>query len=132
MKCAYPIIISPAQDEKESYVVYFPDFNSGTQGETLADAIDMAADAIGILGITMEDDGDPLPEPTPIDAVKKEHDSDIVTLVSVDFAEYRRKNDNRAVRRNVSLPAWLDEKAREAGINVSAILTSALKRELGA
>ena len=130
MKCAYPIIISPAQDEKESYVVYFPDFNSGTQGETLADAIDMAADAIGVLGITMEDEGESIPAPTPIQDVLPRQDGDIITLVAVDFAEYRRRNDQRAVRRNVSLPAWLDNAAREAGVNVSAILTGALRQEL--
>ena len=127
MKRAYPVILTP---EEGTILAYFPDFNTGTEGIDLADAIDMSADAIGLLGITLEDEGKPIPEPTPLDEVHKENEKDLVTLVSVDFAAYRRKNDNRAVRRNVSLPAWLDEAARSANINVSAILVSALKQEL--
>ena len=127
MKYAYPVILTP---DGGSYVAYFPDFDSGTQGESLADAIDMSADAIGLLGITMQDEGDSLPVPTKLRDVRKENEEDIVTLVSVDFEEYRRKHDNRAVRRNVSLPAWLDDAARNSGVNVSAILSAALKKEL--
>ena len=127
MKYAYPVILTP---DSGSYVAYFPDFNSGTQGDSLADAIDMSADAIGLLGITMQDEGDKVPAPSPLSEVHTENDDDIVTLVSVDFEAYRKKHDNRAVRRNVSLPAWLDDAARNSGINVSAILTAALKREL--
>jgi len=127
MKRAYPVILTPAEN---TVLAYFPDFDTGTEGKDLADAIDMSADAIGVLGITLEDEGRSIPEPTPISEVKTENSGDIVTLVSVDFAEYRRKNDTRAVRRNVSLPAWLDEAAREAEINVSAILAAALKQEL--
>lgn len=127
MKRAYPVILTL---EKDTVLAYFPDFDTGTEGKDIADAIDMAADAIGLLGITIEDEGKPIPEPTPIFDVHRENESDIITLVSVDFTEYRRKNDTRAVRRNVSLPAWLDEAARTANINVSAILASALKKEL--
>ena len=127
MKYAYPVILTP---DGGSYVAYFPDFHSGTQGDSLADAIDMSADAIGLLGITMQDEGDKVPAPSPLSEVHTENDDDIVTLVSVDFEAYRKKHDNRAVRRNVSLPAWLDDAARNSGINVSAILAAALKREL--
>lgn len=127
MKNAYPVILTPTDN---GYVAYFPDFDSGTQGDSLADVIDMSADAIGLLGVTMEDMGSPIPAPTPLSAIRKEHDTDIVTLVSVDFAACRQRNDARAVRRNVSLPAWLDAAARSAGVNVSAILAAALKKEL--
>ena len=127
MKRAYPVILTPAKD---TVLAYFPDFNTGTEGADLADAIDMSADAISLLGITLQDEGRSIPDPTPAREVKPENPGDIVTLVTVDFDEYRRKIDNRAVRRNVSLPAWLDEAARAADINVSAILAAALKQEL--
>lgn len=128
MKQAYPVILTPGE---ESVVAYFPDFDAGTEGRDLADAIDMAADAIGLLGITLEDEGRRIPAPTPFSEVHPQAPGDIVTLVSVDFAEYRRRHDNRSVRRNVSLPAWLDEAARQADVNVSAILAGALRAELG-
>ena len=61
MKKAYPIILTPDSD---GYTVYIPDFNANTQGNDLAEAIEMARDAIGIMGIDMEDDKKALPEPS--------------------------------------------------------------------
>ena len=127
MKNVYPIVISPGDS---FYVVYIPDFDINTQGETLSEAIDMARDAIGITGITWQDMGMDLPEASASNKVPKEQD-DIVTLVDVDFADYRRKHDMRTVRRNVSQPAWLNSEADSAGINVSSVLQNALKAELG-
>lgn len=127
MKNSYPIILTP---DETGYVVYIPDFTINTQGDTLTEAIEMARDAIGLMGIDMEDDNVRLPEPTPVEAVKGTAAGDIVSLVDVDFTEYRRKNDMRSVRRNVTLPSWLDFEAQKSGVNVSAILQRALKEEL--
>lgn len=127
MKKAYPIILS--QGEK-FIVVYIPDFEINTQGENIAEAIEMARDAIGIVGIDMEDDGTSLPEPTEISKIKTNSKTDIITLVDVDFSEYRKKNDLRAVKKNCTIPSWLNFEAEKAGVNFSAILTAALKKEL--
>lgn len=127
MKNSYPIILTPDGD---GYVVYIPDFDINTQGYSLTEAIEMARDAIGLVGIDMEDDGKTLPKPSRLHDVTGENADDVVTLVDVDFAEYRRKNDNRTVRRNVTLPSWLDYEAEKSGINVSAVLQKALKQEL--
>lgn len=54
----------------------------------------------------------------------------IVSLVDVDLVAYRRANEKRTVRRNVTLPSWLNAAANEAGLNVSAILQAALKQQL--
>ena len=128
MKAAYPIIMSKG---KEHIVAYVPDFNINTQGKDYADAMEMARDAIGLLGIDMEDDNEPIPAPSYIDFIEKDNETDIITLVDVDFKEYRRKHDMRTVRRNVSLPSWLNAEAERAGLNVSAVLKNALKQELG-
>ena len=127
MKNSYPIILTP---DDMGYVVYIPDFEINTEGDTLTEAIEMARDAIGLMGIEMEDNNEALPVPTPIGNVAKTTADDIVSLVDVDFAEYRRQNDTRTVRRNVTLPSWLDAAASKSGINVSAILQRALKQEL--
>ena len=50
--------------------------------------------------------------------------------MDVDFHEYRLKHDNRMVRRNVTLPCWLDYAAEKAQLNVSKILQEALKKTL--
>lgn len=127
MKAAYPIILTQGA---ENIVVYVPDFEINTQGADYADAMEMARDAIGLMGIDMEDDGEQLPAPRTMAEARGEAGDGLVTLVDVDFAEYRRKNEMKTVRRNVSLPSWLDAAAREANVNVSAVLSKALKKEL--
>lgn len=128
MKKAYPIIMTQG---KELIVVFIPDFNINTQGEDIPDAIEMARDAIGLMGIDMQDDGEELPEASSLADVRAKSPSDgIVSLVDVDFAEYRRKNDMRTVKKNCTLPSWLNFEAERAGINFSAVLQSALKSEL--
>lgn len=126
MKTAYPAIFIPVED---GFVTHIPDFDVGTQGDTLAEAIEMTRDLIGLMGIDMQDDGKELPHPSNIENIKREKNQ-IVNYVDIDFAEYRLRNNNRSVRRNVSLPAWLDNEASKAGLNVSAVLQDALKREL--
>ncbi len=127
MKKAYPVILSHGE---KFIVAYVPDFEINTQGTDIADAIEMARDAIGVVGIDMEDDGESLPEPTAVSEVRTDSATDIVTLVDVDFIEYRRKNDMRAVKKNCTIPSWLNFEAEKAGVNFSAILTAALKSEL--
>lgn len=61
MKTAYPIILTPAET---GYVVTVPDLQINTEGADIADAIDMAADAIGLWGITAQDMGKVVPAPS--------------------------------------------------------------------
>ncbi len=126
MKQAYPITI---QRDENFYVVFVPDFEINTQGETIAEAMEMARDAIGMCGCYKQDESVEIPTPSKIEAIQK-GDSDIVTLVDVDFDEYRKKHEMRTVRKNVSLPSWLNEEAERANINFSAVLQNALKAEL--
>ncbi|MGN9164107.1 type II toxin-antitoxin system HicB family antitoxin [Tissierellaceae bacterium HCP3S3_D8] len=128
MKRVYPIILIPAE---MGYVVYVPDLKINTEGIDIADAIGMARDAIGLWGITEEDCGRDIPEPTTIEIEKIEHNSDdIVTLVDVDFKEYRKANDIRTIRKNVTIPSWLNYAAEKEGINFSQVLQEALKDRL--
>lgn len=128
MKCAYPIVMTKG---KEFIIVFVPDFNINTQGKDVPDAIEMARDAIGLMGIDMQDDGEILPEASSLASVQEEAAADaIVSLVDVDFAEYRRKNDMRTVKKNCTIPSWLNFEAERAGMNFSAVLQAALKEEL--
>lgn len=126
MKSAYPIIMTQG---KEFIVVFIPDFDINTQGKDVPDAIEMARDAIGLMGIDMQDDGETLPETSNIADVQAPSGG-IVSLVDVDFDEYRRKNDLRVVKKNCTIPSWLNYEAERAGVNFSAILQAGLKREL--
>lgn len=128
MKNAYPIVMTQG---KEHIVVYIPDFDINTQGADIPDAIEMARDAIGLMGIDMQDDGEELPKASTIAEVQAgAAPSAIVSLVDVDFGEYRRKNDMRVVKKNCTIPSWLNFEAEQAGVNFSAILQAALKSEL--
>ena len=126
MKQAYPVIITK---DKDFFVASIPDFETGTQGESLAEAIEMARDAIGMCGCYMQDEKKDIPIPTDIGNVTTEA-SDILTLVDVDFDEYRKKHEMRTVRKNVTIPSWLNEEAESANINFSALLQKAIKAEL--
>lgn len=127
MRSAYPIVITPV--EEGGYVVYVPDFQIGTQGETIAECMYMARDAISLTGICKEDIGQSVPSPNsqPVESGPQ----DTVTLVDVDFDAYRRAQDTRAVRKNVTIPSYLNDLAERAGINFSQILQEGLKSKLG-
>jgi predicted RNase H-like HicB family nuclease len=127
MKIAYPVILTKG---KNHIVVFVPDFNINTQGANEADAMEMARDAIGLMGIDMQDEQEPLPKPSQLTDIRQEDKKGIVTLVDVDFDEYRLRNDTRAVKKNCTIPSWLNFEAEKAGINFSAVLQTALKQEL--
>lgn len=127
MKAVFPAVFTQLGDG--GYMAYVPDLQINTQGDNLIQAIEMARDAIGIMGIDMEDEGRMIPNATPIEHVASDSGG-LVSMVDIDFTAYRRANENRTVRRNVSLPSWLNAEADKAGINVSAILQDALKNKL--
>ena len=128
MKKVYPIVLTPA--EEGGFVVYVPDFNINTQGDNEADAMDMARDAIAMTGCYWEDEKRAIPSPTPINSVVIQ-ENQFKTLVDVDFESYRKRNENRSVRKNCTIPSWLNDEAEKAGINFSATLQEALKAQLG-
>lgn len=102
----------------------------------MVEAIDMARDVIGLHGISLEDEQLPIPEASAIEKIDlskgtfAEDGKGIVSMVDIDFSEYRRKVDNKTVRRNVTLPNWLNREAEAAHINVSKVLQDALMTKL--
>ena len=126
MKIAYPIILTPAE---HGFVVYVPDLDINTEGDSIANAIEMAADAISLWGITRQDMGKEIPPAST--SLPKCGDNEIATFALVDFDAYRRANDMRTVRKNVTIPSYLNELADKAGINFSQVLQDGLKARLG-
>lgn len=137
MKKAYPVFIAEHNNE---YLVYVPDLEIYTEGRDIPDAMAMARDAIGLSGISYEDINLSLPSASSIkDATEKasqnteifDYTQGICTLVDVDFVEYRKKMQNRAVKKNCTIPYWLNVEAEKQGINFSKILQEALINTLG-
>ena len=132
-KVVYPVFIKQAAD---SYLVYVPDLEINTEGEDLADAIAMARDAIGATCIGYDDINVALPDPSDTkqatSKAKEDADEDfdfsdgLLTFVDVDLVEYRRKVDNRAVKKNCTIPYWMSVEADRKGINYSKVLQEAL------
>ena len=122
------------------FLVCVPDLDILTEGNNMADAIKMARDAIALTLVSMEDAGEELPASSDYETAAKKaaaYDDEIpfskgiATYVDVDTTEYRRKIDTRTVRRNVTLPSWLNYEAEHSGINVSKVLQDALIQVLG-
>jgi len=99
MKTAYPIILTP---DKSGYLVYVPDLNINTEGRDLADAIEMASDAISLTGTCLQDTGKEVPAPSK--TLPECGDNEIATFALVDFDAYRRANDMRTGRKKETPP----------------------------
>ena len=141
MKVTYPVILTEVDT---NILIEVPDLGILTEANeegkskgTMADAIMMARDAIGLACITAEDEGKEVAEPSKMSEVDIskgtfcENGTGIVSLVDVDLVAYRNLLDNKTVRRNVTLPNWLNQEAEKAHINVSKELQEALMAKLG-
>lgn len=122
MKRAYPVMIS---EENDGYHVTIPDFDIATQVKDFVEAICTARNAIGLIVIDLMDNGKEIPEPNSV-KIKKTA-ADIVTYVDVDFSEYRAKIENRAVKKNCTIPYWMNAEAEKMGVNFSKVLQDALE-----
>lgn len=126
-KYLYTAILTPDGD---GYDVAFPDLpGCHTCGDDLNDALRMAQDVLGGYLTRMEDRGISINPPSPQSALKRGED-DVVTLVSIDTAIYRRLLSNRSVKKTLSIPEWMDETAKAKGINFSQVLQDALAKAL--
>lgn len=137
MKGIYPTFIA---QEGNDYLVFVPDLELYTEGKDMQDAIEMARDIIALHIVSLEDDNIEIPAASDYNTAyaKAKEDTEIfdyttglLTMVDVDTTEYRRKIDTKVVRKNVSLPSWLNYEADKAGINVSRVLQEALMNVLG-
>lgn len=141
MIVAYPVIFTEIDT---NILIEVPDLEILTEANeegkpkgTITDAIKMVRDAIGILCIDMEDNREEIKSSSLMENINIENSTfggegkSIVSMVDVDLSEYRRKIDTKVVRKNVSLPSWLNYEADKAGINVSRVLQEALINVLG-
>lgn len=99
MNYVYPAVFYLEEDGR--YSVIFPDLNDlATYGDTLADAFTMAQDACGQYLFTSLQDGESLPEPTPIEDVPKDPEATLVNLVAVNLDEYARAYNDKVVKKH--------------------------------
>jgi predicted RNase H-like HicB family nuclease len=128
MRYAYPAIFSSTEDG--GFCVIFPDIKRGaTQGDNMMDAIEMAEDFLCLALYDMEEDDDEIPSPSNMKELVLKPE-DFATLITADTERYRRFNENKMVKKTLTVPSWLNARAEVANINFSQTLQKALKAEL--
>jgi predicted RNase H-like HicB family nuclease len=128
MKYVYPAVFEP---EDGLYNVTFPDLpNCYTCGDDLADAMYMAEDALGGWLSRAEENGADIPDASTNKSIALAPDA-FVTLILADTDAYRRNHSEKAVKKTLTIPQWLNTAAEKRNINFSQVLQDALRRQLG-
>jgi len=125
MKLTYPAIFY--QDKKDGcFAVEVPDLPGCVSGgNSLAEAILMGTDAASGWVLDELEDGKPVPPASPIEAIRPK-DGGFVSILVLDMDAYSEKYGSKAVRKNLTIPAWLNTYAEEKHINFSKVLQESL------
>lgn len=124
----FPAILSLDAD---GISVEFPDLPGClTCGDTEEEALRMAQEALALHIWGMEDDGDPIPEPSKLANLTTGRNQ-VATLVEAWMPPFRDKMANKAVKKTLTIPKWLNDLAEAKQVNFSHVLQSALKDYLG-
>lgn len=138
MLSAYPACFFK---EEPGYSVIFPDLNYlSTCGDTIEDAFAMAVDCLAGYLFEAKKDGDMIPSPSALQSVSLEvvaqelelnnYQNAFVNIVTVDVEEYAKTHFNKAVKKTLTIPQWLNDSATAAGLNFSQILQEALMQKI--
>ena len=127
-KYSYPAIFTP--EGNDVYSVLFPDIDGCyTFGNSLINSIEMAQDALALVLYGYEKDERPIPTPSKRNnLLLKEHE--FVNYIVCDTMAYRKRFNNKAVKKTLTLPEWMNEEATAIGINFSQVLQEALLAKL--
>ena len=102
-----------------------------TTGDSLEDAIEMITDAASGWLVVAEDEGNDIQTATPQHELNIPEKT-ICSIIRIDTFAYRAATDTKAVRKNVSLPAWMATLAEKRGVNCSQVLQDGLMQLLNA
>lgn len=128
-KLFYPALFHKA--EEGGFWISFPDFpECFTEGDDITQAYEMAVEALGLAVTSRKKEKEEIPAPTEIDKLSLE--DGILVIVEFDMLEYQKKHNSRAVKKTLSIPAWLNEEATVMGVNFSQVLQEALKEKINA
>ena len=128
-KCMYPAIFT-YDTENNSYIVDFIDLiGCTTEGKTIDEAYEMAQDAMGLYLCDLTDNELPKPSLPPHNNTELK-ENEFITLVYLDLNEYRKKYNNTAVKKTLTIPMCLNTLAEKNNTNFSQVLQEALKAKL--
>jgi len=122
MDYIYPAVFLTNTDG--SYTITYPDLPGCIcEGKSLANAMAMAQSALKQWIEYLNDDNQVIPQASDIKSIKTEN-NEFVNLICADM------KDKRAVKRTVSIPKWMDDRASESGLSLSRVLQDALAKKL--
>jgi len=125
MQLTYPAILYPWEDSP-GYTVEVPDLpGCVSEGRNLAEAILMGIDAASGWVLDELEDGRPVPKASPMGAIVPEPGG-FVSMLALDMDAYEEKYGNKAVRKNLTIPAWLNTFAEAKQVNFSKVLQDSL------
>lgn len=125
MKLVYPACFYPNEGD-HGFTVEVPDLPGCVSGgPTLADAILMAEDAASGWVLDELEDGKSVPAASSVDSIRPDKGG-FVSLLALDMDAYAEKYGDKAVRKNLTIPAWLNTFAERQDVNFSKVLTDAL------
>ncbi len=126
-KLVYPACFYPYED-KPGYLVVVPDLPGCISGgNSLAEAIEMGIDAASGWVLDEMEDGKAVPKASaPDDIVADEESNGFVSMLVLDMDAYAEKYGAKAIRKNLTIPAWQNTFAELHNLNVSKILQDAL------
>jgi len=131
MKYIYTATFVPNEDGSK-YYCRVPDLPGCiTTGSSIDDAIEMITDAASGWLVVAEDEGNEIPAATPQHQLHIPENASC-SIICIDTFAYRAATDTRAVRKNVSLPAWMAALAEKRGVNCSQVLQDGLMQLLNA
>ncbi len=129
-KYAYPAIFTPEADG--GYSIDFPDLEGcHTCGDDMADSLMMAEDALALVLYGYETDGRKIPSPSAPGKLSLS-EGEFVNYIACDTLAYRKMYNNKAIKKTLTIPEWLNEEAAAIGVNFSQVLQEALIQKLHA
>lgn len=125
MKLVYPAIFYP-QEEQSGYIVEISNLPGCVScGSDIAEAIAMGVDAASGWVLDEIEDNKPIPKASRIEDIHPE-DGGFVSLLVLDMDSYIQKYGTKSVRKNLTIPAWLNTFAEKNNLNISKVLQDAL------
>ncbi len=126
-KLLYPACFYPCEEKQGAYTVIVPDLPGCiSEGDSLEEALTMATDAASGWILDEMEDGNPVPKATDIKTIQLQNPDGFVNLLVLDMDAYAEKYGEKAVRKNLTIPAWLNTYAESRQINFSQVLQDAL------
>lgn len=127
-KYAYPAIFTP--EENGGFSINFPDLEGCyTCGDTLEDGIEMAEDVLALILYGYEKDNRDIPAPSSPSSFSLAG-NEFVNYIACDTIKYRKMYNNKAVKKTLTIPEWLNEAASSIGLNFSQVLQEALLQKI--